>query len=1033
MNKSTFQVTGRVLEREEIEKGHVLFKRSLGSETRADRNIIQIPFLSNLFTSEGNLSIFGIKFINDFEFVSHDIYFYFTYFNQESEMNPQCFADIGDILLNPLFVFFFIKELSTSVQIIPKKMNSERRILSDLIRQIIINSQTLVLFETIGTFYDEILNMLQKQHPSSLIMYNDIIRNCIFNAAKFNGIKCKVKFEDNINIFEFNSYCHKCASAFNKNWIYRPENEKNLVETAQLHMMMLSQKASEKFGKKFIGNLKIHFNFEYNRLFKANLTCELVYGNEKTSYKSVDFIIPVVASEPTIKVNVYNNDKYISTIQITDLNQSKSETMICNLGSLEVTKEFHSNRSYIQLPYDEIPKADEIMEVFNSLIDEFIERWFESGLDFFPPSSSYMKIVNYAMLYAIPSPIFYITIANKLINGWNNSGAFLTVLSSIFLISFVTLHKCQSTCEEKQMFSDLQNKLIKLHSDAIILHLSKPGMCETYPIVPMLILHSFLVGQEKFKSGLDTMKTIAARQIVNSIVAYLPPVYCDDPPEAIEKLKLFLPEGNYSHVTFKHSSIIEACEQLIKRTQEIVNFYEEQSLPLFLDMALLIQKKLTEFAVVLRKVFFKLKPLPEGPDVIKFVKAYRKFFSIYNQDVPFSQFIDYIHLCIDQIGYNMMNWVEKAIQLDNFEIDDRINYVSTSISDLFVFFVQSYAFVTNLNWTDSSIHPIVQHYLDICVTASNYYFDILMKKILLFYPQSIAGRYINAQININPATVEQIIIILHNFLAFKRLWTGFTGSFNSFGYDIPQNIRDFTSDTYQRLKLIEQIQATQIAREVKSKIKPNLWSKKETRIVTNSINYHIIKKRFEDNKQDLIDHIAESLKPRIALFYTSKSVIISRKLIQSILVGLDKGLMRCLISKSNYMMMKKEYFTSIIDMFYSIRQSIFDYIVEIDPHYDYNYFEEQLVSTTYLLKIYKMKPEDIIQLKDESVEFRFIQFLVVSMYAKENKSLPKYTKSNIKHFKKLQFHIRIFNPRLKASSCPSTPRSPNIIEINANK
>ena len=820
------------------------------------------------------------------------------------------------------------------------------------------------------------------------------------------------KFKNSHNPIDTIRSLEQFLNIVDTQWVYSEKEAPDMIGDVKAKTISMIQKIGTLInGKATIGfvSLKIKVDWEKkfeDTRFSNSAFIEVNSYNTKQVYdlnknKSIDIYIPIFGKESE-KVEVslcYIKDKFKQSKRekvpkdgigrLTSLSfklstksdkyeskfKRRSGGISPKCGSLIIKTEF-SDIDKIVPVNSELKYIEPNMDSFLSfLISCMVKDWVISGstMSLSPPIETHLALLEYAVRYSIPASTIYLRIANALSNCWCHAEGFLDAFTTIFLCAHIAMNApdAKITEKEEQMYNYLCGFIEKNAKIFMIQHLSKPALYERHGLRPLFILLSFSLPQEQIYFYIDQLIEKSHENIMNSITSELKPVPSDKPVSAADDLLSYctksdkqmndsndsdndggFKKGKY---TFTVGAISEACSYLVCRSKQLKAFYEDSCLPTFLDQWVSLNNDLKNYALCLLKMFISLNTNDcTDTEIFKFIFSYREmytFFSFDNEYTPYKVFLPVIMDWIGRTGEKMIEWTNNAIKFDPFIIDNPKQRTSSSLSDLMEVFRQSFEFIGLLKWEDSSIEDFVMTFLNMCGSCLRCYTEILIMKILSYFPQYILKEFNDEEINhfipdikhfvspdieSNPVTPKIIFVMINNFLHLRSSWKSFADKVKDQfpAIDFPPQLFNPVPNIKEIAHCIPNLFARLTSHMVSNTVMPHLWIKnsKVKKMLVKKASSHILNPEFFESRSkiyaQIFDSILKYLNARIDEINSTTCISYYMPMIQCFLFGLDSGMMNLLNIGKEDDYIKHKRLIPILNFMHDIYTEVFNHIIK---------------------------------------------------------------------------------------------------------
>lgn len=582
-------------------------------------------------------------------------------------------------------------------------------------------------------------------------------------------------------------------------------------------------------------------------------------GNQKTkSSKS--------KSESDFELNVIHSDSDEQPFVVEFKRKEKALSTRCGSISLqskyydlqgENVPDLFQNNLYFQNRYSDNLQLQQFLDFYiGNLVNEWIMgkpyRMTSTGstsilMSIYPPQEYYVGLIEFSTRYSIPASTIFLHISKNLLNAWCHAECYLNAFTAMFLSAHVCIMNNEKKIgskflndEEEELYNYIIKVLEKNVPMFMIQHLSKPALYQRHALLPLFMLLSFVIPDDKIDSYVETLVETSHKNIIRSVTGYLKPTKVDEKEKTskvlpeVENLMKYVDTKKYdiknilndenkeeeetknkkedenedvnkieveivnninndnfndldlSKITFSIEAISETLDILNKRTKQLSKFYEDSSLPNFINQWESIKGELCQFTLALIKMYMTKQNKSDCIDqsVFKIIFSYRELYSFFSENVqieeeeedkgeeitnhknqaeddieddiddngtiitrrtkkvetisdkysPFKLFFDVILDWISKIGEQMIIWTTNAVKYDTFEIEDKKFKTSSSPRDLMEVFRQSFNFIGSLHWDDPNIEMFVMTFLSLCGSCMRNYTDTLTMKMLSYFP-----------------------------------------------------------------------------------------------------------------------------------------------------------------------------------------------------------------------------------------------------------------------------------------------------------
>jgi len=695
----------------------------------------------------------------------------------------------------------------------------------------------------------------------------------------------------------------------------------------------------------------------------------------------------------------------------------RNSAMSSKCGSVITTIRLSSASEAVDQMRSDLSHGDiNIYQVLDMLTTKIIRKWMQKSriMNIYPPEGLFLGLFEICLRHGIPSSIVFIMLLTKLFDGWCSAESYLSAFCGLLMIT----HTATQQSPVPQSFLDSYNNLLhdlkQKVTTLLFQQLSRPGAYEKLGLCPLLIMSSFTIPEDSRSTFIDRIVISSKQYILGSIASLLKPIpspSVSSKPiqqllEMIEQLSSkgivsidFVETADQTSVdiskgvkglTFSIDSLSDTMETISCRSKQMKKYYEEMVDIVTFNYWIDIREKLSELSKLVLNVFLSLPIQIQDQNLFKFIFSYREiweFYSLGEELSPFKLFIGFVLSWIGLVGEKLIEWSSRAITHDNFVISCQSDGTSTSLTDLMTVFSQSFSFLSQLKWKDPNIIDIAETFLSICSSCLRYYASSLIMRILAFFPMEIIIE--NSENGIfnsyfeemrvcktQPATPEQIFVIINNFLALKPSWSRFLDIVSRQLSATPlPNIEDYQNPVPFLLsvsKAIPALFAGLISNEVNDLISSRIWIENSAfkRAFCKKASPFILHEGFLVRSSDFFisvyDNTLNVLKKKVTALQGNINQFMYPKMLEAFVHGLDSGLMNLFILTKDNSPIKYKRLLPMMQFIQDIHADLFDYLQTLPNKVSPDSYSKYSWRSKMILTIMDRNPEEIIQIADSN-------------------------------------------------------------------
>lgn len=692
----------------------------------------------------------------------------------------------------------------------------------------------------------------------------------------------RTKIGHTTNYLMFNTYLQQQANTYQKTWINSFSATKEMFNDAQQTLLILSQKIGEMMGKTPpTGNMHLQITIKWepkyqNTHISRSAFLELKYMGYITvislSSNYAEFVLPYfdrpqeiqgrilyisekhadtpyqMADDTTSKLLHYFSINGITKDQIINEKLKKQGIISSTVGDMIIQMQFKKTDlipvTQSQLTDDNI----DLSVVADYLTTKLVNDWMRTTgrMPLLPPQNLFLAVIDYSIRHAIPATFIYVTILKKLFDGWCESESYLNAFCAFFMVTKNCVDLCSGTEAIKDVFYGIIKELQKRVPLELYSRLKNPTKYEKAALMPLITLTSLLVDND-VKPLFDKLIQEAKANYMKAMFLSLAPVTSSKPTTEnaktlYEYVLKFNPkiETNLANYTFTVSALAESMSIISKRAKLVPQYLESNIIP---QCFITVDSDPTVFSTIsvyLLKVFLELPIELNERSLFKFVFAYREiweYLKLGPELSPFKLFFDIVLEWISSISTRLVDWTQRAVDVDTFEVENKADMTSTSLGDLMTMFSQSFNFVQTLKWKNKNIVDIIFTYISTCVCCLKLYTELLMFRIVKYFPKDIivqttdnihvisAMKHADALHNISAASPQQMYVMINDFSQIKPQWEEFLHNIRPLvgASGIPEQFMDPVPYTASIMSAIPNLFASLIQQEVYEYIRERLW------------------------------------------------------------------------------------------------------------------------------------------------------------------------------------------------------------------
>jgi hypothetical protein len=986
------------------EPPHVTFTRVQIEAIYRDSAFEILPHIID--SSRGCISASGRDVIDTCLTAQLDLQLLVSHFSKYDRV-PAAFGEVLAEPLDPFTFFRFMQELFGSVSAVHVSMTEERRAVSTIIERVIAQTVRLSKLEKMSHLNVEILKIARGVEGVNMEVFKPIVQECFINAVYHRRVRTEVfghlydytigaiavdpaeyveRYRFYGTVTYFTMLLHSYVNDMPRNWFYRG---RPMISSARQALLLLGEKVVESVvGSVPDGSLLVSTSVEFEKkyvgtAFANNCYIEINYLNESFVIGlSQSFLIPVFTKDTPLSVTLFSvkkdfdrvpiaripRDAWTSLVALMIVPQRKSEQyqekfkrskslISFQCGTITVTTTYSPPLQPVDpgLSWDD----SDVLGMLGMHVDRLVHVWLtnDSVMEVYPPNNQYLLVVEFAIRYAVPTPTLYVMILKRLLVAWCHAESYLCAFASMFVCAQFALDRCQHTENEVGEMGRIKEFLSRTVPQFVLQHLSTPGLRERHGLLPLFVLLAFVIGEGDFPGFLRQVMESSRDNILHSVTSFIN-------PEA--------------------ASIASACETLAKRARQIKKFYEDASLPLFLIQWENLEPLFREKAISLIKMFIQLKDQASDAEIVKFILNFKPLYQLlevpdeYN---PFKLFVPMVQNWISLVGERMIQWVSRAIQFDQFEINNKRDRTSSSLIDMMTVFSQSFQFLSSLNWDDPSLLVFLETFLSLCVGTLRLYTEQLTFKMLSYFPVKLIQQYTGdsaiftnyipqlRKVTKSKVTPAQIFIIINNFMYLRPSWVSFLDRVHQFfpDFQVDERFLNPVPQVASISKSIPILFAGLAAQETTAAVGPHVWvpnSRVKTFLIR-SASRHVLNPLFEQRMSDLFaelfDKTVNFLKQKIDALEKVSARPYYPIMLQGLLHGLDTGLINILVTLREARPIKHKRLLTLMHFFQDVLNDVKEHIIQSGfTEFTDQMFIECAPLTNYMIRNLERDPVQLI-------------------------------------------------------------------------
>ncbi|EAX95757.1 hypothetical protein TVAG_105160 [Trichomonas vaginalis G3] len=772
----------------------------------------------------------------------------------------------------------------------------------------------------------------------------------------------RTKIGHTTNYLMFNTYLHQQANTYEKTWINSFKGTKETFKDAQQNLLALSQKVGEMMAKKPpVGNMHVQINIKWEPKYQnTHLTrtafLELSYLGYTTTMSLAsnyaEFVLPYFDKNQKIEgrilyISEKNPDlpfqmadeetsKLIHYFEITDI---EKDTVISEkfkkLGGV-VTSTCGDMNSIIQIKKSDIipvtqPQLSsdnlDLSVILDYLTTKLVIDWTRTTgrMPLVPPQDFFIAIIDFAFRHSIPSSVVFVSILSKLYEGWCEAESYLNAFTALFMVARNCCELNQTPETTKDAFENIVKDMQKKVPLELYNRLKNPVKYERSSLMPLLTLTGLIV-EGDVRALIDKFLKEAKSFFVKSMLFNVKPVLSEKPTtqEANilwEYIRSINPSAHndYQHFTFTVTSLADSMSIVSQRSKLAKSYYETNVVPVDFKTITGDTELFSQITIYLLNAFLKIPIELNDKVLFKFVFAYREvweYLKLGPDYSPFKLFFDIVLEWITSISTRLIDWTQKTVEVDTFEVTNPRLMTSTSIGDLMTMFSQSFSFVNSLKWKNKNIVDIIFTYISTCVCCLKLYTELLTFRIVKYFPRDIiinttdnlyvisAMKQLDTMHNISAATPQQMYVMINDFSQIKVQWSEFLHNVRPLvgASPIPDQFVDPVPYVSSIMAVIPPLFSALIEHEVYDYVSTRLWVDNSSfkKIFVKKASKKVLHPEFDSRSSsffnDLFNKCTDFIKIRADQLtnHVNKENMIP--MLSAFFRGMDAGLMNILLA-----------------------------------------------------------------------------------------------------------------------------------------
>ena len=631
---------------------------------------------------------------------------------------------------------------------------------------------------------------------------------------------------------------------------------------------------------------------------------------------------------------------------------------------------------------------------------------------------------------------------HKLMDGWCHAESYLIAFAGLYMVADAVMRDCLSTDFIRTMWSEINERLRGLVPAELLKRLARPGSFERSGLMPLVALFGFVSGSDDAVSVFYELVDGAKRNIISGIAQVVKPSMStrESTPEMKDLLAFLESSGatisidevpasseDFSQMpqalgmTMRTEVLASSQEAIMRKLGLLREHFERVSLPAELDFSEDVCPKLAQLSVLLAKVFTTLPISISDSAIFKFILAYREVWErekLAPELSPFKQFYNVVIAWVSSIGDRLIEWLQRAIKFDKFEVDNKSTMTSSSLGDMMTMFSQSLSFIDSLRWDDPNIVDIIQTFLSICASCLRYYTETLTMMMLNYFPREVVVQYgeggiFNSyleELKLSRESAEspaQIYVIINDFVSIKQSWDSFLETVEpKVGKEI-EAFRNPVPAAFQISKQIPNLFAGLIAHEVQSYLGPRIWTgnSRAKLMFVKKASSEVLRPEFLQRSSsfyaDLFDTTTDFLKSKAVLLTGNINPAFQNKMLDGFVRGLDAGLMSLLLVKEP---IKNKRLIPLMEFVQDILALIFTELEDQKLKMAPDKYVKAAWRSRLILDFMRKPPAEVLAAleADSSGERGLAMYIIVRSFSNE-KECVKYVKDNDFRFMSTSF------------------------------
>ncbi|EAX99304.1 hypothetical protein TVAG_152230 [Trichomonas vaginalis G3] len=776
------------------------------------------------------------------------------------------------------------------------------------------------------------------------------------------------------NYLMFNTYLHQQANTYESTWTKSFSSTKEMFKDAEQNLISLSQKVGEMIAKSPpTGNIHFRIKVTWDQKFQNTQVSNSAFVEftylgytirASLSSGYAEFALPFYDKPQDISGTIYyiSEKRKDTPFQVADANAYRVlYTFLISGVSKDYTKteKFKKHGKLISIlcgevnigaiimksdgvPINQSQISDDSVDLYvllDYMTTKLVIDWTRTSgrMSLVPPQDFFIAIIDYSMRHAIPATTVFVLILRKLYEGWCDAESYLNAFTVLFMVTRNAIELCKSTETVKDTFNGIVNDMQKKVPLELYNRLKNPVRYEKSSLMSLLTLTGLIVDSD-FRTLLDKFLKEAKSYFVKSIFVTLKPVESDSPTtdeamvlwEYVKGYKRNTRNSTAStgsieglndpkNFTFSVTGLADSMSIISQRSKFVKTYYENNVVPADFRTISGDTELFQTLSIYLVKVFLKLPIQLNDKALFKFVLAYREvweFLKFGPEYSPYKLFFDIVLEWISSISGRLIEWTQRAVDIDTFEVDNDSEMTSTSIGDLMTMFSQSFSFVKSLKWKNKNIVEIILTYIASCDGCLRLYTKLLTYRIIKYFPKDIIVKTTDNQYvlsamkqvesyNIESATPQQMYVMINDFSMIKPKWECFVQNFRPLigAAPVPEHLLDPVPYVYDIMNVIPSLFSSLIEYEVYDYVSKRLWVENSSfkKIFIKKASKKVLHPEFSSRGSmffnDLFEKCTQFIETRADQLVNHISKENMMSMLGGFFSGLDAGLMNLMISE----------------------------------------------------------------------------------------------------------------------------------------